>query len=284
MEKKILFFLGLGLLMSSCENLQLTNEIKKEPIKEEKVAQGIDNNFVDAVIKVMNNDQREPKIQVEPEIQVDKNEGSDTIVEEKTAQPENIMTPKQIDDEHIIAEKVLKNTKEQDIVDKIQGKDKLIYLRGSKEPFTGTFVSFIGLHRVYSEDYVNGELNGEKIWYGEKGEIGLIEPYKDNKLNGIQKTYHLSNGKIRSEITYVDGKVNGPIVWYSEQGNIIDKEAIVNGTGTWVSYWSNGQLREKGQYKNYRRIGSWKRYLKNGELEKEVNYKNGRTVKREWLQ
>ena len=46
--------------------------------------------------------------------------------------------------------------------------------------------------------------------------------------------------------------------------------------GSWVSYWDNGQLREKGDYKNGKREGRWVRFL-NTDLMKEFSgvYKDG---------
>ncbi|MGL6115141.1 toxin-antitoxin system YwqK family antitoxin [Cetobacterium sp. SF1] len=293
MDKKKILLIGLALLLGSCGNLQLTEYSNKNSTKQE---QQLDNQFVDAVIDVMNEKDYNPikknfvpeEVKHQEQNEDFSNEGidvSDSIGQEKNVQPEKIVSSRQSDDESIFAEKVLKNSSEQDIINKVEGKDKLVYLKDNlQQPFTGTFVSFIGLHRVYSEEYIDGKLNGNKIWYGDNDEVGLIEPYKDNKVDGVQKTYHLKTGKIRSEISYKAGKVDGNIIWYNENGQVMDEQKIINGTGTWVSYWSNGQLREKGNYKNFKRDGKWIRYTKNGILEKEQIYKNGRLVTREWLE
>lgn len=162
-----------------------------------------------------------------------------------------------------------------------QGKDKKIYLDNENVPYTGDFVLLIGGKIEYREAYVRGVLNGNKIWYGEEGQVGLIEPYVNGKKEGTQISYYES-GAMRSKIDYKAGRLNGNIEWYDRNGKLINRSKIVNGNGTWIVYSHNGKLREKGIYKGGRRDGIWLRYLEDGSLEKKDIYKNGKLAKREW--
>ena len=57
-----------------------------------------------------------------------------------------------------------------------------------------------------------------------------------------------------------------------------DQGSLKNGRkeGTWVRYWSNGQVRNKGNYKNGEREGAWVSYITNGKLFYKGNFKNGK--------
>lgn len=159
--------------------------------------------------------------------------------------------------------------------------DKKIYLDTENTPYTGDFVLIIGGKVEYRESYVNGVLNGNKVWYNSKGQAGLVEPYVNGRKTGTQITYY-PNGAVRSKIEYSAGRVNGDIQWFDAKGKLINSSKIVNGNGTWIAYSYSGKLREKGVYKNGRRDGVWMRYLESGALEKKDTYKNGKLIKREW--
>lgn len=163
-------------------------------------------------------------------------------------------------------------------------RNKLAYNGNSKTPFTGTFASVIGVHKHYTEEYKNGKLNGNKIWYSENGIVGMIEPYKDGKKNGTQKTFYRINGKIRSKIDYVNGRVMGTAEWFDKSGNSMYKSDLTKGSGPWVTYWDNGKIKEKGQMLNGYPNGEWKEYTNTGALEKIVRYRNGARIYQEWHQ
>ncbi|WP_297488712.1 toxin-antitoxin system YwqK family antitoxin [uncultured Cetobacterium sp.] len=163
-------------------------------------------------------------------------------------------------------------------------RNKIAYNGKSKAPFTGIFAAVIGVHKHYTEEYKDGKLNGNKTWYSESGTIGMIEPYKDGKKNGIQKTFYRITGKIRSKINYENGKVTGLVEWFDKNGDSIYQADLVNGTGPWITYWDNGKIKEKGQlFKGYPN-GEWKEFTNEGQLEKIVRYRNGARVFQEWYQ
>ena len=92
-----------------------------------------------------------------------------------------------------------------DISEKTYGNDKLVYVKGENKPFTGKFALFLGEIIESSEEYQNGKLHGEKIWYSDDGKVVMSENYNNDKLDGEQKAYY-ANGQVKSIIRYLDLK------------------------------------------------------------------------------
>jgi antitoxin component YwqK of YwqJK toxin-antitoxin module len=65
---------------------------------------------------------------------------------------------------------------------------------------------------------------------------------------------------------------------YYSNGNLRRKGNYLNGKrdGYWEEYWFNGNLSSKGNYKNNKSHGYWDFYHFNGDLMCIWNYKNGR--------
>ena len=164
-----------------------------------------------------------------------------------------------------------------------QIRNKIAYNGNSKVPFTGTFAAVVGVLKHYTEDYKDGVLNGNKVWYSEAGRVGLKEAYSNGIKNGPQETYYRNTGNIRSRINYAGGRVSGPATWYDNSGKIIYQEDFRNGSGNWAVYWDNGQVREKGTLSGGVSTGEWRSYTQKGELEKVTIYKNGSPVSQEWF-
>lgn len=183
-----------------------------------------------------------------------------------------------------IEEKEIKpGTREVNIEEKRINKNKKAYVKGEETLFTGIFSIRYAGHLLYFEEYKNGVLDGDKVWFGNDGTVGMREKYEKGKKNGDQITYHL-NGNIRSVIPYVDGKIEGIIEWYDISGMLIDQIEMKNGTGRFVSYWENGNIQEEGNYKNYKKVGEWTEYNKDKEVEKVITYSDkGKIVKIRWV-
>ena len=162
-------------------------------------------------------------------------------------------------------------------------KKGIAYKKGESEPFTGTFVATIGLYNYYIEQYKDGKLNGNKIWYSEAGRIGLKESYVDGIKDGVQESYYRDTGNIHSKVNYVKGKISGDVIFYSNNGDILYQENFKNGTGLWKAYWSNEELKEKGNRVSGFPDGEWRFYTRKGELEKIIIYKKGALLSQEWL-
>lgn len=161
-----------------------------------------------------------------------------------------------------------------DISQKVHGSDKLVYAQGEDKPFTGEFGLFIGDIIEYSEAYVNGKLNGDKIWYSDEGNIVMTERYVDEKLNGEQRSYY-SDGSVKAITKYRNNRVTG-IEFYAQNGKLLHKSDMSAGTGEWKFFWDNGKILEEGKYKNWVKDGTWKRYQEDGTVDSIAIYENGR--------
>ena len=150
----------------------------------------------------------------------------------------------------------------------------------------------------------NGLKQGYWItYYKEKPEqIKEEGRYKDNKKEGIWKTYFIT-GKPKSEITYKNNKPNGYAKIYYPNG-ILQEEGIWKGN-KWVGqyrfyhkngkpayewnynesgkregiqkyYYDNGQLMIEGNWSNGKEDGVIKEYDRNGHLKVEKTFNNGK--------
>jgi antitoxin component YwqK of YwqJK toxin-antitoxin module len=93
----------------------------------------------------------------------------------------------------------------------------------------------------------------ERVKYGDLVERGGIfyKKFTDEPFTG--KTTG------RKQITFRRGKSEGPYVSYHENGQLLEKGSYKDGKpeGPWVSYWDNGQFRSKGNYKDGKKEGPW---------------------------
>ena len=167
-----------------------------------------------------------------------------------------------------------------DLSQKTYDENELVYVKGEDKPFTGEFAMFLGDVIESSEAYVDGKLNGDRIWYSDTGNVVMIESYKNDKLEGDQKTY-FDNGKLKSKITYKNNRITA-IEVYAENGKLLHKDDLSKGTGEWKTFWNNGQVMEEGNYKNWVKDGTWKRYQENGTVDSIAIYEKGRLKSQSW--
>ena len=182
-----------------------------------------------------------------------------------------------------IEEKEIKpGTREVNIEEKRLNKEKKAYVKGEEKLFTGIFSIRYAGHLLYFEEYKEGVLDGDKVWFGNDGTVGMREKYADGKKNGDQITYHI-NGKVRSITPYKDGKIEGVVEWYNTEGLLVEQNEIINGTGRYVTYWEYGNIQEEGYYKNYRKTGDWTEYYREKEIEKVITYSDkGAVIRTRW--
>ena len=78
--------------------------------------------------------------------------------------------------------------------------------------------------------------------------------------------------------SFKNGKKEGSWLWYWSTGQLAKKGNYKNGkwNGAWVTYFKNGKLWSKGNYKNDVNEGAWAYYYDNGQLSAKGNFKNGR--------
>lgn len=165
-------------------------------------------------------------------------------------------------------------------LDKELRKDRLMYIKGDNEPFTGTLFLMLGDYLEYTEVYEKGVLQGDKTWYDPNGNIMMIESYTDGRIHGEQVTYY-PNTVIRSVITYYKGRIT-KVEWNNDKGRSIFKEIYENGSGRWRHYYDNGTLHEEGEYLNGSKHGVWRKYNEKGELERKTVYNMGSIIGKTW--
>ena len=86
------------------------------------------------------------------------------------------------------------------------------------------YASCYGSGKVqWDGNFVDGEKDGEWVWYSENGKVKEEGNFVDGKLEGKRIDYYPS-GEVGLEKNYVDGKREGKWVWYDEDGNITDED------------------------------------------------------------
>lgn len=182
-----------------------------------------------------------------------------------------------------IEEKEIKaGIREVNIEEKRINKEKKVYVKGESNLFTGIFSIRYAGHLLYFEEYKDGVLDGDKVWFGNDGTVGMREKYVAGKKEGDQITYHI-NGNVRSITPYKNGRIEGVVEWYDTNGLLVEQNEIINGTGRYVTYWENGNIQEEGNYKNYKKVGDWTDYNKDKQVEKVITYSNsGAIIKTRW--
>lgn len=104
------------------------------------------------------------------------------------------------------------------------------------------------------EDKIQGCV--KKLWFSNGYGLVLETPYKNGKLDGIEKRYYLNNGNLDQETPYKNGKEDG-----------IEK-----------GYDENGNLERETPYKDGKQDGVEKWYYENGDLIAEITYKNEKII------
>lgn len=138
--------------------------------------------------------------------------------------------------------------------------------------------------------YENGLLNGESIFYS-NGVREKIYHYRNDKKDGLCTDMNLSLGIPRKQVMYKEGRQHGEEKQFviSARG---DETLYLLATTTYINGRRNGLyteeylnvftekgekkfkskangLKEKGQYKNDKRVGHWVKYDLKGKVERE---------------
>ncbi|MDY0103357.1 MAG: hypothetical protein RBS07_10485 [Lentimicrobium sp.] len=162
-----------------------------------------------------------------------------------------------------------------------QGKWKFFYVNGK-----------VKIEGVYRDDKRNGYFKE----YDEKGMLTEVSKYvNDVKQEAAPelvkldiRTDYYPDGKVKTRASYKGDTPEGVRREYSPTGEvtaayiykkgIIIAEGIVDDEGVrdgpWKEFYTDGQLRAEGLYRNGNRIGKWRFYHPNGNLEQEGSYNN----------
>lgn len=101
---------------------------------------------------------------------------------------------------------------------------------------------------MMTENYENGQLQGEKLTYYDTGRLAEKADYHLGELHG-KKIIYSEKGVILEDLTYEHGELHGPAKFYN----------------------GKGELLSEGNYKRDQHWGTW-RYYENGTLKEEKNY------------
>jgi len=77
-------------------------------------------------------------------------------------------------------------------------------------------------------DYVNGQKEGEWTKYDSKGGLETTTTWKNDKKNGLYRTYGYDSQKIRFEGNYVNGTREGVWITFTASGGILAEETYKN--------------------------------------------------------
>ena len=91
--------------------------------------------------------------------------------------------------------------------------------------------------------YKNDKIEGIEKWYDENGNLKIEIPYKNDKIEGIAKVY-FENGKLKIETPFKNGKIEGIEKWYYENGNLASETPHKNDEahGNLKYYTEDGKL------------------------------------------
>lgn len=124
-----------------------------------------------------------------------------------------------------------------------------------------------------SKDLQNGCIKTTRTPYGSK----IITPYKNGKINGIQKIYNADN-YLEQETSYKDNKIEGLSKGYDNEGRVRSVTPYKNGkiNGVEKLYYKNKVLKKETPYKNGKINGFVRGYYENGKPNFILFYTNGR--------
>ena len=158
-------------------------------------------------------------------------------------------------------------------------------------------------YKTAESTYKNNLLNGAKTYFIPMGNIVIIENYKDDVLNGLNKEFY-QNNVLKGEYNYTNGNLSGLYKAYYPTSNLHcegfyenneynqKSECFYpNGSKRLVATYLNGKF--NGLYENYDEIGNLifktnylnneidgdiKEYYFNNTIKRAGTYKNGKPV------
>lgn len=121
-----------------------------------------------------------------------------------------------------------------------------------------------------------GMVNGETIFYNDRGGINSIVPYKNDEVEGVVENYKLIGYKYEDAM-YKNGQMHGQTIGYypnqSKQYEYMLKEGKYD--GPFKLYYEDGNIREEGVFKNDLFHGMRIRYYRNGNVDYFETYNEG---------
>lgn len=174
-----------------------------------------------------------------------------------------------------------------------------------------------GTWKYYKYDVIRQEINykdgykdGDLIDYYPDGSKKSVTPVTKGKGNGKLIDYYYGNEKIQKEKGMKNGIEDGFERQYDEKGNLVSElffkdgyqdgkyfttmnrgsndEYVIRGTyangkmtGDYTETFANGNIKQKGKYKDGKKDGVWETFKKNGSRSKPTEeYKDGDMIKK----
>jgi antitoxin component YwqK of YwqJK toxin-antitoxin module len=120
-----------------------------------------------------------------------------------------------------------------------------------------------------------GILNGEWLQFYENGELKSKQNYNNGIRDGEWLGYH-DDGKPRDVRYYYNGLLNDSIIGYDRNKKVVYKGFFKNGTGDFVSYFSdNFLIKSQGRFVNGVKEGEWLKGNVNRRLTPSLFYQKG---------
>lgn len=121
-----------------------------------------------------------------------------------------------------------------------------------------------------------GERNGQSIQYYENGKIQLVSHWENGIKKGESTSFYM-NGNPHIKSIYQNGYTHGIIYIYDSLNNLKEKYTVNRElkNGLYQEFYSNGQLKVDGYYKEDKPEGEGYEYYETGELFRKYVYKNG---------
>ena len=136
---------------------------------------------------------------------------------------------------------------------------KRFYLPNQEKPYSGNNLCiYLSNGQYYNQGKIkNGLRDGKWTYWHENGQLSQERNYKDGNLVGQTNYYYYENAQIRRE------------------ENWKYPETVGKKDGKWTWWYLNGQIQQKGNYKDGDQDGKWTYWHENGQLSQERNYKDG---------
>ena len=116
--------------------------------------------------------------------------------------------------------------------------------------------------------------DGEWHYWTDKGLLISIESYAKGKKNGVWKTFSAQTGILLEEINYKNELLDGLVQTFYTDGKPCTVDHFIMGKryGEVISYFIDGRVSIKGNYKDNLKTGEWEYYDQSGRLRKVVLY------------
>ncbi len=119
--------------------------------------------------------------------------------------------------------------------------------------------------------YVRDMKDGIFIYYSDRKTYQSAGRYKEERSIGKWENFHW-NGALESEVYY------GDEVYTANVFDSLGNPQVVNGNGKFQQWYSNGQLREEGEYRSGKKEGLWFGYRPDGKPYFKEEYRNNRLI------